>query len=605
MPEIPENINDLNRDELLALEDQLLARFDELRDSEPSDEVTEEMSRISQALPLIGDRVSALDAAEAANTAAQQAAEQARQRRAAAEQAAEQARLEAEQRAEAERQAAEAAAQAEQDATQTPVQQEQSPEPAAPAHTPVAVTESEPGLAMAANATSGRPSVADIAAKAPAPQAPKEAQRERWHTSLTAGAEINGVSAGARFETSSAVADAVIRRTEALAVSQGVRSAMFARAHLDALPEPVTRKESAATVTTRMLEAIKDFEKRGPNRDVLTADGGWCAPSEVLYDLCEPEVADQLISLPEISITRGGLQYFKSPDFSDFSDALWGFCEDELIDGVEKPCAEIPCPEPEEVRACVEGACITAGILQTKAFPEWTERYVRGMLVAHAIRISAATIAKMEAESTPIVYEETAPMIQGAGFTATLLNTIEFQVEDLRADYFLGVGDRPVVVLPRWAKGIIRADLANRMGVDLLRISDDYINSLFYDRGVGRIQWVKGWQTEVVGAKGVAHAWPCNLRYLLYREGAWVRGLEPVIELETLYDSELLRQNKMTRLFTEQAFLVANLCTDSRVVTIPVCPSGATHCGNPIACFTDSCSTGEGEGEGGEGGGEG
>jgi hypothetical protein len=84
-----------------------------------------------------------------------------------------------------------------------------------------------------------------------------------------------------------------------------------------------------------------------------------------------------------------------------------------------------------------------------------------------------------------------------------------------------------------------------------------------------------------------------------------VRGLEPVIELETLYDSELLKRNKMTRLFTEQAFLVANLCTDSRVVTIPVCPSGATHCGNPIACFTDSCSTGEGEGEGGEGGGEG
>src|SRR5690625_114926 len=599
MPDIPENINDLNRDELVELEDRLIARFDELREADPSDEVTEEMSRISQTLPSIGTRVTTLDAAEAASTAAEEAAEQARQRRAAAEQA----RVEVEQRAEAERQAADTAARAEQDAAaQTPVQQDPSPDTAAPAHTPAA--EAEPDLAMAATANTGRPSVADIAAKAPTPRAPKETQRDRWHTALTAGAEINGVSAGARFETASAVADAVIRRTEALAVSSGQRSAMFARAHLDALPEAVTRKESAATVTTRMLESIKDFEKRGPNRDVLTADGGWCAPSEVLYDLCEPEVADQLISLPEISITRGGLQYFKSPDFSDFSDALWGFCEDELIDGVEKPCAEIPCPEPEEVRACVEGACLTTGILQTKAFPEWTERYVRGMLVAHAVRISAATIAKMEAESTPIVYEETAPMIQGAGFTATLLNTIEFQVEDLRADYFLGVGDRPVIVLPRWAKGIIRADLANRMGVDLLRISDDYINSLFYDRGVGRIQWVKGWQTEVVGAKGVAHAWPCNLRYLVYREGAWVRGLEPVIELETLYDSELLKRNKMTRLFTEQGLLVANLCTDSRVVTIPVCPSGATHCGNPIACFTDSCSSGEGEGEGGEGGGE-
>lgn len=584
-PEIPEDITSLNRDQLVELEARLLARFDELRAAEPTDEVTEEMSAIANALPAIGDRVTALDYAEEQRAAAEAAVQQAEQRR-----------REAEQRAEAERQVAEAVVQAEQTATQTPVQQELSPEPTAP--TPD--TASEPAPAMAASAAPSRLSVADIAAKAPAPQAPKAPERGAWHAALTAGAEINGVSAGARFENGAAVADAVIRRTEALQVSQGVRSAMFARAHLDALPDPVTRKESAATVTTRMLEAIEDFSKRGPNRDVLTADGGWCAPSEVLYELCEPEVADQLISLPEISITRGGIQYFKSPDFSSFSDALWGFCEDELNDGVEKPCAEIPCPEPEEVRACVEGACLTTGILQTKAFPEWTERYVRGMLVAHAIRISAATIARMEAESTPIVYDETAPMIQGAGFTATLLNTIEFQLEDLRADYMLGAGDRPVVVLPRWAKGIIRADLANRMGVDLLRISDEYINSLFYDRGVGRVQWVKGWQTEVVGAKGVAHAWPCQLRYLLYREGAWVRGLEPVIELETLYDSELLRQNKMTRLFTEQAFLVANLCTDSRVVTIPVCPSGATHCGNPIACFTDSCSTGEGEGGEGE-----
>ena len=583
-PEIPEDLTALNRDQLVELESALLERFEELRSADPTDEVTDEMREIADALPAIGTRVIALDEAEQQRAAAEAAVQQAEQRR-----------HDAEQRAEAELQAAETAAKAEQAAQQP----ETTPEPTAQASEPEPVA-TEPELALAASAKNSRPSVAQIAEKAPEPQAPKEPQRGEYFRSLTAGAEIGGVSAGARFESGADIADALIRRTESLAVSSGVRNAMVARAHLDALPEPVTRKESAATVTTKMLEAIEDFSKRGPNRDVLTADGGWCAPSEVLYELCEPEVADQLISLPEISITRGGLQYFKSPDFSSFSDALWGFCEDELIDGVEKPCAEIPCPEPEEVRPCVEGACLTTGLLQTKAFPEWTERYVRGMLVAHAIRISAATIARMEAESTPIVYDESAPMLQGAGFTATLLNTIEFQIEDLRADYMLGAGDRPVVVLPRWAKGIIRADLANRMGVDLLRISDEYINSLFYDRGVGRVQWIKGWQTEVVGAKGIAHAWPCNLRYLLYREGAWVRGLEPVIELETQYDSELLKHNKMTRLFTEQAFLVANLCTDSRVVTIPVCPSGATHCGNPIACFTDSCSTGEGEGGEGE-----
>src|SRR5699024_721886 len=135
------------------------------------------------------------------------------------------------------------------------------------------------------------------------------------------------------------------------------------------------------------------------------------------------------------------------PDMSDFNDALWGFCEDELIDGVEKPCAEVPCPDPEEVRACVEGACLTTGILTAKAFPEWVERYVRGTMVAHAIRISAATLAKMEEGSIPVVYGEDAPMLQGSAFTASLLNTVEHQVEELRAAYFLGGGDGHGVVL--------------------------------------------------------------------------------------------------------------------------------------------------------------
>src|SRR5690625_7061315 len=110
MPDIPENINDLNRDELVELEDRLIARFDELREADPSDEVTEEMSRISQTLPSIGTRVTTLDAAEAASTAAEEAAEQARQRRAAAEQAS----VEVEQRAEMGRQAADTAARADQ-----------------------------------------------------------------------------------------------------------------------------------------------------------------------------------------------------------------------------------------------------------------------------------------------------------------------------------------------------------------------------------------------------------------------------------------------------------------------------------------------------------
>lgn len=567
-PEIPEDITGLDRAQLAELEGKLLERFEELKTQETSDDVTREMSEIAETLPALGERVDAIDHAAAQRDAAETAVQQAQQRREAQEQR--------------EHEAAQSA---------------ETSEP-----TPVADITPEPDTAqveepIAASSSSARPSVADIATRAPEQNLPAT-DRSEWFRTLTAGAELPGLAAGSQFGSGGELVDALLRRTESIAVSSGQRSAMVARANIDALGTPVARADSSGHATRRMLSAIEDFSKRGPNRDVLTADGGWCAPSETLYELCEPEVADQLISLPEIPITRGGIQFFKSPDMSEFSEALWGFCEDELIDGVEKPCVEVPCPDPEEVRACVEGACLTTGILTAKAFPEWVERYVRGVMVAHAIRISAATIARMEEGSISVVYDEDAPMLQGSAFTASLLNTVEYQVEDLKAAYFLGEGDRPVVVLPRWVRGIVRADLANRMGVDLLRISDDYIDSLFYDRGVGRIQWIKGWQTEHVGTNGDTKAWPEQVRFLVYREGAWVRGLEPVIEIETMYDSELIKRNKMTRLFTEQAFLVANLCTDSRVVTLPVCPSGATHCGNTVSCFIDQ--NGNGEGENGE-----
>lgn len=592
------DITSLNRDELAQLESQLITRFEELQNAEATDEVTAEMAAIADQLPEIGNRLDHLAAVEKRREDATRAVEAAQQRREAERHAAEQ----------AEQQRVDETTSAQPVTTLTPVDTHTTTETTTPATEVVTPAETTPStdLAVAASADQRVPSVADIANRAPAPQPPVQ-QRNEWYRILTAGAEISGLTAGSRFSSSRELADALVRRTESIAVLEGERTAMVARAHLENLGDPVTRSESSSAVTTRMLEAIQQYtDNRDRTRETLTASGGWCAPSETLWDLCEPEVADQLVSLPEISITRGGIQFFPAPDMSDFDPFLWGYCENELQKGVEKPCPEIPCPEPIEERACVEGACAKVGLLMAKAFPEWVERFIRGILVAHAVRISAVTLARMEAGSTPVIYTQNE--LAGMGVTAALLNAIEAQVEDLRADYFLGLSENFVIILPRWIRGAIRADLANRMGVDMLTITDQRIDDLLRSRGISTIQWVKGWQTEHIGAPGAQKAYPDSVRFLIYREGAWVRGLEPVIEIDTMYDSELLKRNQMTRIFTEQGMLVANICTNSRVVTVPVCPSGATHCGNPITCFaeiTGSEPTDPDEGSGEDGDGEG
>lgn len=70
----------------------------------------------------------------------------------------------------------------------------------------------------------------------------------------------------------------------------------------------------------------------------------------------------------------------------------------------------------------------------------------------------------------------------------------------------------------------------------------------------------------------------------MYPAGTWVRGEADVITLDNVYDSVLLGHNDYTALFTEEATLVAKMCHDSRVITVPFCPDGATAAGVDIAC---------------------
>jgi len=552
IPEIPADLSALNRDQLVELEGTLLSRFESLRE-DTSAEAVEEMARIAETLPAIGDRVDSIDA-EA-------------------------------------RRAADAAAAVERyQSRRTPPEPEPEPEPE-----PVADVQPEPELIDDQPGTevvpvaSSRTSLAEIARRAPKPKAPADRPESRWFTSLTAGAEIPGVPASAAFQSAGQLAEAVLNRTQALTrTNSESASAMIARAHLPQLGDVIGANESASYVTVKMLEAVQRW-RDDQERQALSADTGLCAPTETVYDLCDVGTVDGLISLPEIAINRGGLSFFKLPDFACFDNYGWEFGPDpDELECMDKPCQEIPCPETEDVTPSVIGACLKAGILQARQFPELVELYVRNVFKAHQVRISRRTLQLMEAGSIPVVYDDV--LLGGSGFTAALFNAINVQAEDVRDDYMLGMTETVTVVLPRWVRGAIRADLANRMGVDLLGISDQRIDQMFRDAGVV-VEWVKNWQNECIGAPGAQRAYPTTVKFLIYREGAWVRGLEPVIELESQYDSVLLRQNKFTRLFTEQMLMVANLCTTSRVVTVPVCPNGRTNAGGPVACFSEACTT--------------
>jgi hypothetical protein len=343
----------------------------------------------------------------------------------------------------------------------------------------------------------------------------------------------------------------------------------------------------------RVLDRAMD-ETRLPGGS-LTASGGWCAPSETIYDLCELESRDGLLSIPEINLARGGLRYTQGPDYASiYADT--GFCYTEAEDiagdydglgGGAKPCFHVDCPDFLEERMGLCGVCLTAGLLQARGYPEMIARTMRGSLIGHEHRVNANVISQMINGGTATTGHTgstaiTMPASQ-VGATAPVLTAIELQVEHMRHLHRMSRTTTLEAVFPYWVRGVIRSDLSRRLGLAEFDVSDQRINAWFVQRGIAA-QFVYDWQDIATTAASGFTQWPTTVSFLLYPAGTWVKGTSAIISLDTIYDSALLGTNDYTALFTEEGYSTIKMCHDSRVVTVNICPDGATHAGVAIDC---------------------
>lgn len=356
------------------------------------------------------------------------------------------------------------------------------------------------------------------------------------------------------------------------------------------IPEDMVIGNNDATHVEEVLQRAASEKRLQGNS--LVAAGGWCAPSETLYDLLELESRDGIFSLPEVGLARGGISRTLGPDFAEIYNQITGFhfTEDQDIAGQygvdengvgndtagEKPCFTVDCPEFEEFRLELDGLCLTAGLLQQKGYPEVIARTVRGALIAHDHRLAGRDLAAIQAGSTAIA------MPTEAGATAPLLQAIELQVEHVRYLHRISRSATIEAIFPFWVRGAIRSDLSKRQGVDMLSVSDAQINGWFTARGISP-QYVYNWQDINVLDKAAFTGWPSEVTFLMYPAGSWIRGSSDVITMDTLIDSALLRTNDFTALFTEEGRVVIPMGHDSRAVTVPLSADGSAAIGVDIA----------------------
>lgn len=359
---------------------------------------------------------------------------------------------------------------------------------------------------------------------------------------------------------------------------------------LFALDRQVPLIEDSHQLVQEIERATDLSQLRAPSFNAqgsLTAAGGWCAPSETLYDFCEVPLASDLIALPEITINRGGVRWPIEPDLSAIFESFEFFFTEPQLEAEPPPlkeCVEIPCPDEfEEIRLNAVGYCVEAGILQTQGWPELIDWFMRSLTQEHFRALSRRTILDMVNGSTPVVIPAASQIAAGS----SVLNSIELMAINLRLNKGYARNSPIEGVAPNWLHAVIRADLANQQGVDTKSVTDAQINGWFAARNIS-FQFVADWQTRGVGQPGNLGTleWPGSVRVLLYPAGTWFRALSNIIEFGVQYPRELLQLNRYTRFFTEDAYAVAKRCDESLVVTIPICPNGGFGDQLTITCNT-------------------
>ena len=581
--EIPENLTDLSAEDLGDLRSKAVDAFQTLyAGGEFTDEDLATLGTLTEGIEVLSAEISAREqaAAERAAKAAEMAAKVG---------------------------ADKPAAPADGDADDAPVDDSDDDDTPAEEKTDVAEDEAEAQAQKKAKAAAA--DVEPEAVTAAAPRGPLKLSgiRRHVHTPAPAITEETSVEDTAKARLTVADVPGFAADSDAsfedLAVAldrrlQGFNSGAYAaaaragRAMSERHSLAVVRKnfdERATVNSPESADAAMAFavnEKNLPGGSLVAA-GGWCAPSETVYDLLEGESRDGLISLPEINVTRGGIKFTKGPKFADlYAAPSFNFTEEEAKAGKylptsatdpinkvgAKPVYNVPCTEFEEVRLSAAGIHIQANLLQQRGYPELVARTIRGALVAHEHKMSERIIASMERQSTAVSMDS-----GQIGAAAPILTAIELQVEHYRYAQRLSRSTTLEAVFPYWVHGAIRTDLSRRQGVDLTDVNDARIDAWFKARGVNP-QFVYDWQA-LTGAAGDFKVWGSSLKFLLYSAGTFVKGGQDVITLDTVYDSVLLGQNDYTALFTEEGYLVAKRGHDARVVTVPINPNGGTGTG--------------------------
>lgn len=404
---------------------------------------------------------------------------------------------------------------------------------------------------------------------------------------IFAAADIPGHRAGGKMDLSDLV-PGMIARAQALSASGGGTGLVASYRH--PFPEELVVNDLGNVDQGEAATLYAANQTRLPGGNLVAA-GGWCAPSETMYDFLNLACADGLWDAPEVQLRRGGLRFFKTP-ILDVNAMTFLHTEAADIAGTPKACYTIPCPDPDEVRCDAVGVCVRAGLLTQRHFPELITSQLGLVMTAQEIRIRRVLLNALIAQ---IGVANQVTLASTFGALSAVFSAIALQAADIIERFSLCDNIAIEVVLPWWSRNMFLADVARRNGVSLDEVTVADVQALFTPLGV-RVQWVKGLVFDLpegdppvsngIGGATPATVWPDTVQFLMYPAGQIQIGRGAEINLGVVYDHASLIQNVATFAFAEECNALINRAPDGavRLVNVPVCADGATGAQDTVTC---------------------
>lgn len=438
-------------------------------------------------------------------------------------------------------------------------------------------TEDEAMTAAAVNHTTSQRVKASAARKVGA-KVKRPAVKEASTTVITAAADIPGFATGATLSDMEQVTQALLGRAKGFAPFNA-RAASMVSASNGGVPA-ITKYPVAqfgltfdpSHVATRgndysAVQAALKAEKAGGSQALTAA--GWCAPSENVYSFIADYVVDGLITVPEVSAPRGGLNITTGPTHVTQGTALddfgWTQTEAQAEAGTVKTFETIECPEFNDHRLDAVGYGYTIPILTNKAYPEIVTDALRMANVLYAHKVNRRIINDLVGMSSPVGF-----MGYGATFTDALEGLSMIAVAERRR-WNIGQNAVMEVKAPIALQEVFRSDMSRRNGIAKDSVTDGDIAKHFLDRRLS-VEYVADWQElTIVGNQLITAG---EYKVMMYPSGTFVKAVEDVINLSVTHDAASLSVNQYTGVFFEQGILTAQAGYGSSLVTLPVNAAG-------------------------------